>query len=301
MSLRCSSNNRTLCEVLREINDVLQDHVIHKQILPKLIEAEKMGKRMAGKLMEYNKQVFADWWEKNPDYEADMKLRLNKNYITEEGKNKQESTGLLKKLALKYKADKTGDSVANYTDNYEAQLVSFKNKFFALLEIGVSKGGSLKMWKGYFPNAKIVGVDIDHNCLQFADDRIKIYIGDQTDSSLWDTVFKEQSFDIIIDDGGHHVHQQQIAFNLLFPRLNAGGVYVIEDLHTSYWPDFGGQYNKADTTVSFLKKFIDGVNWRWYKELSRPNESCTHEKPTYFDLNIKSLHFYNGICFIYKK
>ena len=82
MSLRGAVEKRTLCEVLREINDLLQGQSVHRQILPKLIEAENMAKKMAGKLVEYNKEIFADWWQANPDYEKDVKRRLNEHYIS---------------------------------------------------------------------------------------------------------------------------------------------------------------------------------------------------------------------------
>jgi hypothetical protein len=82
MSLRGATEKRTICEVLREINDVLQGNPIHSKILPKLIESEAMAKKMAGKLVEYNKEIFSDWWQKNPDYEIDLKRRLDENYIS---------------------------------------------------------------------------------------------------------------------------------------------------------------------------------------------------------------------------
>lgn len=82
MSLRSACEKRTICEVLREINDMLQGNPIHPKVLPKLIEAEKMAKKMAGKLVEYNKEIFATWWEANPEYEADLQRRLNESYIS---------------------------------------------------------------------------------------------------------------------------------------------------------------------------------------------------------------------------
>ena len=83
MSLRGADPNRTICEVLRKINDKLQGTPIHKEILPLLVEAEGMGKRMSKKLVEYNKNVYAGWWAANPKYEEDLKVRMNKTYIAE--------------------------------------------------------------------------------------------------------------------------------------------------------------------------------------------------------------------------
>jgi hypothetical protein len=82
LSLRGSTTVRTICEVLREINDELQGTARHPLVLPLLIEAEGMAKRMSRKLVEYNKDVYKGWWEKNPDYEADIKRRLSETYVS---------------------------------------------------------------------------------------------------------------------------------------------------------------------------------------------------------------------------
>jgi hypothetical protein len=81
MSLKSASKLRTLCEVVREINDILQGDKIHEKILPKLIEVEYMAKKMEKKLLEYNKNGFPDWWAENSDYEKDLERRLNESYL----------------------------------------------------------------------------------------------------------------------------------------------------------------------------------------------------------------------------
>jgi len=83
MSLKGASKLRTLCEVLREINDELRGTEHHQDVLPKLIEAERMAKRMTRKLRSYSKKYDAGWWEQNPDYERDLERRLNTKYIEE--------------------------------------------------------------------------------------------------------------------------------------------------------------------------------------------------------------------------
>ena len=81
MSMRDASLKRTICEVLREINDMHQGTSDHDNIVRfKLAEAEHMAKRMTAKLRDYNKEYDADWWEKNPDYERDLNNRLGKGY-----------------------------------------------------------------------------------------------------------------------------------------------------------------------------------------------------------------------------
>lgn len=78
MSMRGANPQRTICEVLREINDYIEPHTdkqLVEQVCPRLREAEKMSKRMARKLLEYNKEWDKNWWEKNADYEEDLKLK----------------------------------------------------------------------------------------------------------------------------------------------------------------------------------------------------------------------------------
>lgn len=77
-----ASHSRTICEVLREINDLHQGDSEHDRITrAKLFEAQKMAKRMSNKLIDYNKEVFAEWWEENPDYEEDLRKRVDSGYL----------------------------------------------------------------------------------------------------------------------------------------------------------------------------------------------------------------------------
>jgi hypothetical protein len=81
MTMRGSSKHYTICEVLREINDLHQEQTEHDKIIRnKLALAEKMAKKMSYKLKEYNKNIYNDWWGKNRDYENDLNRRLSKNY-----------------------------------------------------------------------------------------------------------------------------------------------------------------------------------------------------------------------------
>jgi hypothetical protein len=82
MLMNFANNKRTICEVLREINDLHQSGTQHDKTTRKLLlEAQKMAKRMSTKLLDYNKQVYKDWWDKNPDYEEDLRRRINSGYL----------------------------------------------------------------------------------------------------------------------------------------------------------------------------------------------------------------------------
>ncbi|MCJ7761673.1 class I SAM-dependent methyltransferase [Candidatus Bathyarchaeota archaeon] len=103
-----------------------------------------------------------------------------------------------------------------------------------ILEIGVLSGGSLRAWKEIFPTAKIVGIDINEEAGKNNPD-LSIFIGDQLDKLFLNEVIARIGVpDLIIDDGGHSRLQQVTTFKHLFPKLNAGGLYVIEDIETSY-------------------------------------------------------------------
>lgn len=207
----------------------------------------------------------------------------------------------LNKLAVIHKTDKFGGHY--YTPHYQHFFRKFKFKKMNVLEIGVGGyddpfrgGNSLRMWKSYFPFSKIFSIDIyDKSKLQ--ENRIKIYQGSQVDTVLLDKICEEVgTFDLIIDDGSHineHVIQ---SFEYLFPKLNKGGYYVIEDTQTSYWNEYGGtskDFNKKGTIYGYFKNKIDALN---YMEFEIENY-----QPNYYDKNIVAMHFYHNMIFIHKQ
>jgi SAM-dependent methyltransferase len=150
----------------------------------------------------------------------------------------------LTQIGLKHSTDKAVDH--KFTPFYHSKLESLRDKNINVLEIGVFHAQSLRTWKDYFYNAKIYGFDIDdRRCYQ--EDRIIIEQGDQTDIPFLKNVFNGVEFDLIIDDGGHTMFQQQTTLVHIFDRLKPGGVYILEDLHTSLlYPD------KERTTLKLL-------------------------------------------------
>ena len=145
----------------------------------------------------------------------------------------------------------------SYFTPYHRHLKKFRNKPVVVLEIGVQSGGSALMWRHYFgPRITYVGVDVNPSALQFDNgDWSRIIIGDQADPSFWQhlvathpEIFGKMgtdaslpTFDVIIDDGGHTMTQQRTTFyKTFFSMLKPGGVYICEDLATSYKSMFGG-------------------------------------------------------------
>jgi hypothetical protein len=128
----------------------------------------------------------------------------------------------------------------HYFEIYERHFAPFRGKPVKVLEIGVYKGGSLRMWQAYFgSNSTIVGLDINPTCKKFEKtaDNIHVRIGDQESQSFLTSVQKEFGlFDIVIDDGGHTTGQQIQSFiQLYFFSMKPEGIYLVEDLHTNYW------------------------------------------------------------------
>jgi len=126
----------------------------------------------------------------------------------------------------------------HYFEIYERYMARFRHQPITYLEIGVQQGGSLSLMQEYLGSkARIVGIDIDPACRDNGDE---VYIGSQEDDEFLTSVAETVgAFDIIIDDGGHTAHQQITTFANLWPYLNTGGVYIVEDLHCSqYWPRF---------------------------------------------------------------
>ena len=175
-----------------------------------------------------------------------------------------------------------------------------------MLEIGVQAGGSLQMWRDYFgPTACIWGMDISPECSKlkpahFANEQTNILIGDQADRGYLRSLFAPQAndgapvlplLDIVVDDGGHHFVQQIASFEELFPHVRQGGVYLVEDTHTSYWPGWGGGVNNPKTFMEYAKRLVDQINAWHIREL--PVNEFTH--------SIESITIYDSVVVIQKK
>ena len=126
----------------------------------------------------------------------------------------------------KYKSDK--GTVHSYIPYYEKILEEYKNTENGVLEIGVSLGASIKMWREYFTEAKIYASDI--RLYQYVLDEIKNVNWIKGNQIIEETFKDVSNLDVIIDDGSHHIMDQIKSFNILFPKLNNGGVYIIEDI-----------------------------------------------------------------------
>jgi demethylmacrocin O-methyltransferase len=205
----------------------------------------------------------------------------------------------LTQIAKRTGTDKWG--VHFYTPHYEAHLGHLRDEEFVLLEIGVGGyardqqgGASLRMWRRYFRNAQVVGLDIEDK--SFVDrPRITTVQADQTDpDALRDVLERFGTPRVVIDDGSHRPDDIIATFGILFPLLPDGAIYAIEDTQTSYWPEFGGQEDPSapGTTMAFVKALVDGLNHEEFVDLSY--------EPTYTDRHVKAVHCYHNLVVIEK-
>lgn len=195
--------------------------------------------------------------------------------------------GVLNDIGLKYDADKSS-RFHHYLDFYQDNLPD-RDFSGRLLEIGVMDGLSMKVWREYYPNAEIVGIDIKdmsfmHNTDWQVPESVKLIQCDGTDPKQ----LKELGmFDIIIDDGSHYMSHQQKSFkHLYYNQLNKGGVYVLEDLWTSYI-DF---YQDAKiTTIAYLKQLEKkGMEMSYFKHKHKGKGIAT-VFPKYKDLQSETV------------
>jgi len=206
----------------------------------------------------------------------------------------------LAKQAMVFNSDKWDSH--RYISHYVEHFHKLRDRKLRILEIGAggyrdsySGGNSLRMWKGCFSKSMIYSIDI-YNKESLQEKRIKIFQGSQADEIFLKDIGNQIGpLDIIIDDGSHIVSHVLASFKTLFPFLKDGGIYVIEDTQTSYWPSFGGNsegLNNFSTSMDFFKSLADGLN---YQEFLRPNYT-----PSYFDKHVIAVYFYHNIIFIYK-
>lgn len=209
----------------------------------------------------------------------------------------------LTELMDHFQSDK-GTLNHNYTQIYEKYLEPFRNDPLVFLEIGVGGenvpnlgGNSLRAWEEYFPNGAIYGIDIYDK--KFVDrGRIKTFQGSQDDPKFLNNVLSEIGTpDFILDDGSHISVLTIKTFEILWPRLKKGGIFIIEDLECSYRWDFGG-FVELDsmykpTIMNYLLKMVHHLN-----EIEIADQS--YRRPQLFS-DIEYVHFHPGTCVIKKK
>lgn len=216
----------------------------------------------------------------------------------------------LDKFAIKSGTDKSS-KFHYYTDIYEGYLSHLQQKAIKFLEIGIYEGASVKMWEDYFPKAELHFIDNNPSIIKYHSKRSNYHFLNQASRGELLNFVNDTGgdFDIIVDDGGHRIDQQIISFQMLFPHLKSGGLYIIEDIFTSYLERYGGEGSKLEpqsgpkTTIAFFKFLIDELNY------IPSMTGCSDEKKapewitqglSYYQKAVKSLHFHRGLGIIEK-
>jgi len=150
----------------------------------------------------------------------------------------------------------------HYFPIYDRYFTQWKNKSLIFLEIGVFQGGSGSIWSKFFgPMATIIGIDINPDCRRFETPFYKIRIGDQSDPRFLQHVIGEFGIpDIVLDDGSHKQDHILASFEFLYPKMHKNSIYMVEDLHTAYWPDYNGGKDNPNTFINKTKGYIDQLH-----------------------------------------
>lgn len=185
----------------------------------------------------------------------------------------------------------------HYFEIYDRHFARFRDREITVLEIGVAGGGSLDIWRRYFgPKARLVGFDHNPDCKRFEAPGTRVFIGDQGDAAALERLAADIGpIDILIDDGSHlHAHQL-ITFRTLFKHIREDGLYVCEDLFSSYESgSYGGGVRKPGTFVEFLKELIDEMNaWFWRNGVETESGGIAN--------TVHGMHFYPTLVVIEKR
>lgn len=207
-----------------------------------------------------------------------------------------------------FSADTNVHKWHHYFDIYTRYFERYRGRPIKMLEIGVFRGGSLRMWKEYFhPDSTIVGVDIDKSCQahEIADQKVFVRIGSQADPAFLASVNEEFGpFDIILDDGSHKTHHQIVSFGALFrSSLKDDGCYMVEDVHTNYWIK---HVDSAETFIDLSKQMVDMLHEPYF---DRKETDFRHEHPdalkeldlSYLSANLDGISFHDSIVVFNKK
>lgn len=138
----------------------------------------------------------------------------------------------LAQICLIYNTDK--NSYHSYVDGvYEELFRERRHSTKKVLEIGVEFGGSILMWRDYFPNAEIFGLDKKFIPQMEGRDRIRMFMGDAYSHEMADNL--PDGFDVIVEDGPHTLDTMTFAALEYSKKLSPGGVLVLEDFQDFDW------------------------------------------------------------------
>jgi len=185
---------------------------------------------------------------------------------------------------------------SHYFDIYERHFSRYVGKKPVVVEVGICRGGSAEMWKKWFgTDATIVGIDIDPNAFKLEHQTpgcIQVE-GNQGDPLFWDEFLKEYpEIDVFLDDGSHRVDHQILTLQKVWPHIKNGGVYMCEDTHTNYWPEYGGGLKLPNTFLNYAKMISDTMNKEYYRGLDQHPDNMMFADHY---ANLVGMHFYDSV------
>nr|WP_294526647.1 class I SAM-dependent methyltransferase [uncultured Rhodopila sp.] len=196
--------------------------------------------------------------------------------------------------------DKQAVGDHQYGATYHRELVQFRYKPVTLLEIGVLNGASLLSWRAFFPRGRFIGSDIEPKT-RFERGRISTFLADQSRTTDLQLLCQKMGpFDIIIDDGSHLSAHQILTFYEMFPVLRNGGLYIIEDVQTSFWPGFFGGTTIFDPAFrqSCVGEFLELAKYLNHNEFF--SKEGLDARRLAFAKTIKSIAFEHNLIIIRK-
>jgi len=208
----------------------------------------------------------------------------------------------------------------HYFEAYHNHWQRYRGKEVTFMEIGVQSGGKIPLLRNYFgPGFKYIGIDINPSTDMFDGiDWVNIEIGNSNDPAFWKEIrAKYPKVDLFLDDGGHRMEQQRTAMKEMLPHVQADGVYMCEDLSTSWSRGFGGYPNKDsryqifmdNTMVGLVHRSLDWLNAAWIPgQVMKDNSNSPKldnfwpKEPWWreFQSSVKHIHYYNQVV-VYEK
>jgi len=206
----------------------------------------------------------------------------------------------LDQIALKHKTDKASNG-HNYCHFYEQFLGPLRAKPITLIDAGIGgyeypdRGGeSLRMWREYFPVATVIGFDLHGKPSLYVPGTV-IYQGSQDDEAfVKEMIEREGQPDVFIDDASHINALTIRTFEIMFPHLKPGGIYIVEDIHTGLWVDnYSG--NPEPMVPGTILHYLARLTYGLHADTMQPDQRGP------FDGHIESMHFYRNTCLIKKR
>jgi hypothetical protein len=183
----------------------------------------------------------------------------------------------------------------HYFEIYERHLARFRGSAPRVLEIGVSHGGSLDLWRSWLGRGtEVVGIDINPRVTQLSRRHVRVLVGDQSDAAfLAELVAQHGPFDIVIDDGSHLSRHQIASLEALWPTMPDGGVYVVEDTHANYWDEYEGGLGRPTTFIECAKGLVD--------DLHAFHSRSPEHRPSDWTRTLDGIHFYDSVVVLERR